>query len=108
LYIGCYDQDQLKKWLDCFQKAKKFSDWLISIKIMLEKHEKNIKKKKGGLLNEHLLFKLSEIVEFCESFCGSESFEIQNLTLKQAQTNDEQKKKIDLAVMESHHTEVKT
>lgn len=29
-----------------------------------------------GLLNDHLVFKLCEIVEFCESFCGSESYEI--------------------------------
>ena len=76
LFIGCYDQEQLKRWLDGFQKGKKFSDWLLSIRYMLKKHNKNILKKKVGLLNDHLVFKLTEIVEFCESFCGSESYEI--------------------------------
>jgi hypothetical protein len=35
-------------------------------------------------LNQHILYKLSEIVEFCESYSSAEAFEIKNLTLKEA------------------------
>jgi len=42
----------------------------------MKNHKKQLKKHNKGLLNDHLIFKLSEIVEFCESYCGSESFEI--------------------------------
>ena len=38
LFFGAYDQDQIKKWLDCFNKSKKFGDWLSAIKIMLKKN----------------------------------------------------------------------
>lgn len=44
------------------------------------------------LINDHLVFKLQEIQEFCEYYCGSESYEIPNLPLKQAQANDLKRK----------------
>lgn len=30
--LGAYDLEQVKLWLDFFQRAKKFIDWLSSIK----------------------------------------------------------------------------
>lgn len=45
-----------------------------------------------ALISDQLVFKLNEIQEFCEFFCGSESYEIANLTLKQAQANETKKK----------------
>jgi hypothetical protein len=49
---------------------------------MLKKNALKIKKQNMPLINEHLVFKLQEILEFCEFYCGSESYEIQNLTQK--------------------------
>jgi len=48
---------------------------------MVDKHYRKVDKKKPGLLNEHLVFKLNEIIEFCASYSSSESFEIENLNL---------------------------
>jgi len=52
---------------------------------MLENNEKQLKLKKKSDLNDHLVYKLNEIVEFCDSYSSNESFEIPNLTEKQAQ-----------------------
>lgn len=39
---------------------------------MLNKHKHKLLKYKKGLLNDHLVFKLEEIIEYCENFCNSE------------------------------------
>ena len=52
---------------------------------MLESEATRVKECKPCQLNRHLVYKLAEIVDFCEVYCAEESFEIENLTLKEAQ-----------------------
>lgn len=92
LILGTYCSDQAKLWCEAVINAKKFSDWLTAIRQMMASENDRLAKKQPAELNKHLMFKLKEILEFCESFSSSEAFEIPLLSLKQAQANDDRRK----------------
>jgi len=62
LLLGAYEADQVNEWLGHLQKAKLFYDWFVKVKMTFKKCEKQKD------LPQQTLFKLQQIVEFCENF----------------------------------------
>ena len=84
LLLGAYDKRQVEKWLSYLQRAKKFCDWLFSIKLMIEKSQNPDSNLKLDL-TDAVVKKLNEIVEFCQNYSQVESISVSHISLKQAQ-----------------------
>ena len=86
LLLGAHEKDQVNKWLTHLQKSKKFVDWFLSVKSIVDKQTgvKENNKKAGAnddinqmatgqeVLSDQMIFKLQQIVDFCESFAMDE------------------------------------
>ena len=83
MLLGAYDKAQMNEWLVNLQKAKKFADWYFSIKVMIKEQDKGqIDPSKE--LQEAIIFKLREIIEFCENYSNVEEKEIEHFSKKDA------------------------
>ena len=80
LIIGTFCKQQAQMWCEAIMKTKRLSDWLMAIRQMMDHENERTKKNLPAELNKHLMFKLKEILDFCESFSSAESFEIPLLT----------------------------
>jgi hypothetical protein len=74
--LALYDLEHIMQWLKYLQNAKKFIDWFYSVKLML-------KNKKKNELTSQIIFKLREIIEFCNNFSEAENVEMPQVTYKE-------------------------
>jgi len=63
LLLGAHEKDQVSQWLSTLQKAKKFVEWFFAIKGIIG----NSQSDQGDPLSDQLVFKLQQIVDFCQS-----------------------------------------
>ena len=54
LMFGAHEKDQINKWLGYFQKSKKFVDWFLSVKGIVNRQDTGA----SETLSDQIIFKL--------------------------------------------------
>ena len=92
LLLGAHEKDQVNKWLTHLQKGKKFVDWFLAVRSIVDRQSgakatRDINDMVHGgveVLSDQMIYKLQQIIDFCESFAMDEQKQVEHFTLQES------------------------
>ena len=91
LLLGAHEKDQVNKWLIYLQKSKKFVDWFLSVRSIVERQSgaktrdiNDMAHSGAEVLSDQMIYKLQQIIDFCESFAMDEQKQVEHFTLQES------------------------